>query len=199
MVLEQNTDLMVGPQIRKLRTQKGLSLRALAEQCGISANAISLIERGDNSPTVSTLHQLARALEVPITDFFEQELTRTIVFVKKDQGIRYHNETVELENLGVGLLNQQLEPFRLKIEAGSSSCDDRIAHPGQEFVFCLEGKLEYYVNNEKYILEAGDSLLFQASQQHCWRNPERDPATILLIFQAAIDQHLARISHLEAK
>jgi len=182
-----------------MRNEKGLSLRALAERCGISANAISLIERGDNSPTVSTLHQLARALEVPITDFFEKELSRTIVYVKKDQGIRYHNETVELENLGVGLQNQQLEPFRLKIEAGSSSCDDPIAHPGQEFVYCLEGSIEYFVNNETFILEAGDSLLFQANLQHCWSNPNEFPASILLIFQTTTDQHLAQISHLEAR
>ena len=110
-MLEQKTDSVVGQQIRKLRKQRGLSLRALAELCGMSANAISLIERNENSPNVSSLHQLAIALNVPITDFFYQEEEPTTLFVRKDQGVRYRNNGVELESLGIGLPNQQLEPF----------------------------------------------------------------------------------------
>ena len=63
----------VGQRIRMLRDQRKLSLRALADRCGLSINAISLIERGENSPTVSSLHVLATALGVPITDFFEEK------------------------------------------------------------------------------------------------------------------------------
>lgn len=66
--LEAN--LNVGQRIRRLREQRQLSLRALARLCGLSTNAISLIERGENSPTVSSLHALATALGVSITDFF---------------------------------------------------------------------------------------------------------------------------------
>lgn len=192
------TEPQVGAKIREIRLSKGLSMRTLASMCGVSVNAISLVERGENSPTVSTLHQLARALEVPITDFFEDKLSRTVVYVKHGQGVRYNYETIELENLGVGLQNQHLEPFRLKVTPGSSSCDEPISHPGQEFVYCLEGELAYYINDHAYHLEAGDSLLFQASQPHCWHNTITEPATILLIFQAESDQHLARLSHLEA-
>ena len=188
----------VGARIRDLRLRHGLSLRSLASLCGISANAISLIERGENSPTVSSLQQLALALDVPITDFFEDETTRTAVFIKHGEGIRYSNDSVELENLGVGIQNQQLEPFRLTIAPGSESCDEPVNHPGQEFVYCLDGEIEYHVSSQRYLLKAGDSLLFQANQQHCWRNPESEPTTVLLIFQTANDQHLAQLSHLEA-
>ena len=192
------TEPQVGLGIKDIRLKKGLSMRGLASRCGVSVNTISLVERGDNSPTVSTLHQLAQALEVPITDFFEDEISRTIVHVKLGQGIRYNYETSELENLGVGLQNQQLEPFRLTVAPGSSSCDEPVSHPGQEFVYCLDGEIDYYVNNHRYQMGHGDSLLFQASQQHCWRNTTHHPATILLIFQAATESHLARLSHLEA-
>ena len=123
-MLAQNPDSIVGQQIRNLRIQRGLSLRALAELCGLSANAISLIERNENSPNVSSLHQLAIALNVPITDFFYQESEPTTLYVKRDQGVRYRNNGVELESLGIGLPNQQLEPFRLTIEPGSGSADE---------------------------------------------------------------------------
>ena len=196
-MLDQKTESIVGQQIRKLRKQRGLSLRALAEICGMSANAISLIERSENSPNVSSLHQMAIALNVPITDFFYQESDPTTLFVKKDHGVRYTNNGVELESLGIGLPNQQLEPFRLMIEPGSGSAKDPITHPGHEFVYCLEGEIDYYVDEQNYHLGVGDSLLLEASIPHSWHNASRKPTIILLIFQATLSNHLARQSHLD--
>jgi transcriptional regulator with XRE-family HTH domain len=198
-VLDQKTESIVGQQILKLRKQRGLSLRALADLCGISANAISLIERNENSPNVSSLHQLATALDVPITDFFYEEKEPTTLFVKNDQGVRYRNNGVELESLGIGLPNQQLEPFRLIVGPGSGSANEPISHPGHEFVYCLKGEIDYYVNEQKYHLEVGDSLLLEASNPHCWKNVSNSPAIILLIFQATLSHHLARQSHLDAE
>jgi transcriptional regulator with XRE-family HTH domain len=187
----------VGFQIRKLRNQRRLSLRGLAERCGISANAISLIERGENSPTVSSLHQLAIALDVPITEFFQDEAEALAVHVIKGQGARFRNRGLELENLGSGLPNQQLEPFRLIIDAGAGTVDDPVTHPGQEFVYCLEGEIEYYVGGKYYWLSEGDSLLLEASQPHSWCNNSPTQAILLIIFQAAQDQHLARQRHMD--
>lgn len=196
-MLAQNTDSIVGHQIRNIRKQRGLSIRALAELCGLTANAISLIERNQNSPNVSSLHQLAMALNVPITDFFYQEDRLTTLLVKRDQGVRYRNNGVELESLGIGLPNQQLEPFRLTIEPGSGSADEPISHPGHEFVYCLEGEIDYYVNDQSYHLDVGDSLLLEASNPHSWHNASNNPTIILLIFQATLSHHLARQSHLD--
>jgi transcriptional regulator with XRE-family HTH domain len=197
MLLEKRPDPNVGQQIRNLRKQRGLSLRALAKLCGMSANAISLIERNENSPNVSSLHQMAVALDVPITDFFYDEREPTTLFVKREQGVRYRNNEVELESLGMGLPNQQLEPFRLVIGPGSGTGDDSISHPGHEFVYCLEGEIDYHVDGEQYHLEAGDSLLLEASNPHRWQNNSKKPSIILLIFQAALSQHLARKSHMD--
>ncbi len=197
-MFEQTTESNIGQQIRSLRKQRGLSLRALADLCGLSANAISLIERNENSPNVSSLHQMAKALNVPITDFFYQESEPTTLYVKRDQGVRYRNNGIELESLGIGLPNQQLEPFRLTIEPGSGISDEPISHPGHEFVYCLEGEIDYRVEDYTYHLDVGDSLLLEASNPHSWYNASNKPTIILLIFQATLSQHLARQSHLDA-
>lgn len=197
MALIRREGPKVGLKIRELRAQRGFSLRVLAERCGMSANAISLIERGENSPTVSSLHQLATALEVPITDFFQEDSGMNAIHVRRGKGVRYRNDGLELENLGSGLPDQKLEPFRLTIEPGSSTVHDPVTHPGQEFVYCLTGEIEYYVGEDRYRLGTGDSLLLEATCPHSWRNSSQAPATILLIFQAAQDQHLARQSHLD--
>ena len=99
---KKNTN-QVGMRLRSLREAQGLSLRALAERCGLSTNAISLIERNENSPTVSTLQRLAIALNVPITDFFQEETKQTVVCIKRATGLRTQSTGVMMESLGIGL------------------------------------------------------------------------------------------------
>jgi transcriptional regulator with XRE-family HTH domain len=187
----------VGLRLRSLRDQQGLSLRALAERCGLSINAISQIERGENSPTVSTLHRLASALNVHITDFFQEEAKQTIVFVRRDLGLRSQSDGVMMESLGIGLFNQQLEPFLMQIEPGIANIDDPVSHPGEEFIHCLEGEVEYYVGDRVFQLEGGDSLLFDATQPHAYRNQSQKPVTILMVFQTSRDRNLVQQLHLE--
>jgi transcriptional regulator with XRE-family HTH domain len=187
----------VGMRLRSLRHQQGLSLRALAERSGLSVNAISQIERGENSPTVASLHRLATALDIPITDLFQEETRQTTVFVKRNLGLRAQSNGVVMESLGVGLFNQQLEPFRMTIGPEVGNVDDPISHSGEEFVHCLEGEIEYSIGDRVFHLEPGDSLLFDATQQHAYRNQLQTPATILLIFQTSQDSHHVQRLHMD--
>lgn len=195
--MAENTGPKVGLRLRNLREQKGLTMRALAEGCNLSINAISLIERGENSPTVSTLHRLATALDVPITEFFQEEAKQTIVFVKRETGLRSQSDGAVMESLGIGLFNQQLEPFRMTIGPGIGTVDDPVSHSGEEFVHCLEGEIEYLIGDRTIRLEQGDSLLFDATQQHAYRNPLGEPTTILLVFQTSQDRQRVQRLHLE--
>ncbi len=188
----------VGARLRRLRLQHKLSLRELAEQCGLSFNAISRIERGENSPTVSTLHQLATTLNVPIAAFFEDAQEEATVFIQRDRRLRSNANGILMESLGIGLRGQQLEPFLVTVEQGAGNADDPITHGGEEFVYCLEGKINYWVNDELYQLETGDSLLFQAIQPHCFQNSGDCPARLMFVFQAADGKLLAGQHHLRA-
>lgn len=187
----------VGPRIRALREQRKLSLRALAELCNLSVNAISLIERGENSPTVSSLHLLATALKVKITDFFEEPQQETsVVFVPSNRRLSTRGPTCLMESLGLGLRNQQLEPFLATIGPAASTTGDTVVHPGQEFVYCLDGRVHYQVGSQTYCLLPGDSLLFESIHPHRFWNAGAETARVLLVFQAAEGSHLARQQHL---
>lgn len=188
---------LVGQRIRELRTKHGLSLRALAELSGLSTNAISLIERGDNSPTVSSLHNLATALNVPITAFFEQHGAGQVIHLKKDRRPTSETAGVSMENLGSGLANQQLEPFLMTIEPGVSSTSTQITHSGEEFVYVLSGALLCTINEQEYPLEEGDSLLFLASQPHIYKNEADLAAQVLIIFQPLVGQLMAHQHYVE--
>lgn len=189
--------LVVGKRIREIRAQRGLSLRALAELSKLSTNAISLIERGDNSPTVSSLHSLANALAVPITAFFEQQIEGQVIHLKKKHRPTSETASVKMESLGGGLPNQQLEPFLMTIGPGGSSTSSQITHSGEELVYVLNGTLICRIIEQEYTLEEGDSLLFLASQPHIYRNETRKAAQILIVFQPMVGQLMAHQHYLE--
>ena len=195
--MNQDMQPDVGLKIREMRRQQRLSQRALAELCGLSFNAISKIERGESSPTVATLHRLASALGVPIVALFMDETERLIDFVERGQGIAYYTGSMVLESLGSGLDDQNLQPFSISIEPGVSNLETPITHAGEEFVHCLDGEIEYWVGDRVFHLEPGDSLLFDATQHHAYRNPLGAPATILLIFQTSQDSHRVQRLHME--
>ena len=181
----QSSELNVGRRLRDLRQRRGLTQRALARECDLSANAIGLIERGESSPSVSTLHRLALALDVPIADLFVETEEQTVVLTRGSQRSRAHRDQIEMENLAEGLSGQCMEPFLVTLQPGAGTGAGPVTHLGEEFVFCMEGKREYRVAGQTYQVEAGDSLMFQANQPHCWCNFGAEPARLLLIFHAA--------------
>ena len=190
-------EINVGPRLRALRERRGLSMRALSEQCGLSVNAISQIERSENSPTVSSLHRLATALHVPISDLFVPEAKQTILFVKQGLGLQSQNHGVLMESLGLGLDNQQLGPFRLTVDPRAGNLHEPATHPGEEFIHCIEGCIEYSISDQVYQLEKADSLLFEAIQPHAYYNPTQEPAVILMVFSSTPDRQLVHRLHLK--
>jgi transcriptional regulator with XRE-family HTH domain len=162
----------VGSKLRAMREERGLSIRALARASGISANALSVIERGKSSPSVSTLYKVTEALNVPITSIFQTVQQQSdIVFLKGDERTRVAFQRGLWEGLGGETFSGRVEPFALTLESGTNSGPFPIVHSGHEFVLCLRGQLEYQVGNDVYLLEPGDSLLFKSSLRHRWRNP----------------------------
>jgi len=194
--MNEETPPNVGMQLRTWRQKRGLSLRTLAERCGLSPNTISLVERGVSSPSVATLHRLATALVVPITAFFEKQTDPVeMIFTRTDERISSGSASVLLESLGSGLPEQTLAAFVVTLKAGAGSGRRMMVHEGHELVYCLNGEVEYEVSGQHHRLAAGDSLLFEARLPHRWRNPNREPVVFLLILQTAVEgesleQHL---------
>lgn len=172
----------VGLRLKRLRVEQKISMRRLAAKSGLSANALSMIERGKTSPSVSTLYKLADALGVPITDFFSQQLERQdVVFLKANERPHIAFMRGNLEGLGGEQFIGKVSPFLVTLESGASSGLVPMSHTGHEFVFCLRGKLEYRVEKQNYILESGDSLLFAAQLTHRWRSSGGNATTALII------------------
>jgi len=172
----------VGGRLRQLRQERGKSMRALARASGLSTNALSMIERARTSPSVSTLYKIAEALEVPITAFFRAEPPKQdIVHRKSSQRNRVNFPNGKWEGLGGESFIGYVEPFMLTLEPGASSGPFGMLHTGHEFVMCLSGQLEYEVEDQIFLLEPGDSLIFAAQLRHRWHNPGDGMTTAVFV------------------
>jgi transcriptional regulator with XRE-family HTH domain len=178
----------VGGSVRRLREGRGYSLRVLADKSGLAINTLSLIENGKSSPSVSTLQQLAVALEIPITALFETEAAENnIAYVKSDRRPLATFEHGFLEDLGAGSRIRAVEPFVVTQEPGTGNGAQEIVHTGYEFIYCLEGRIAYTIDGFTYLLEPGDSLLFEAHLPHHWQNLSRSISRWLLILYSTDD------------
>lgn len=175
-------DIDVGQNLRQLRSERELSLRALAEVSELNINTLSLIEHGKISPSVSTLQKLALALSVPVAAFFEIGAEKkNIIYQKTDHRPRAIFAHGTLEDLGTELAGRWAEPFIVTLEPGADSGEAPILHTGLELVYCLEGSIVYIIELQQYILDPGDSLLFEARLPHRWQNAGTALARFLLV------------------
>ena len=175
-------EVHVGKRLRALRGEQGLSLRALAELSKLNVNTLSLIENGRTSPSVGTLQQIAQSLNVPISTFFEADSEREkVIYQKQNHRPRANFSHGSMEDLGAGLQRFGAEPLIITLNPHADSGKANIVHTGREFVYCLEGTIEYCVDEHSYLLAEGDSLLFEAYLPHRWRNHRSTPARMLLV------------------
>lgn len=182
-----NNENTLGAKLKMIRSERGFSQRELASRAGLSANAISLIERDENSPSVATLQNLAAALYVKISYFFELEEDRDLLLVKRGKRPLITSKGVTIEGIGAKLNRQEIEPFLIRLEPQAESGSRQVVHTGHEFVYCVHGQVEYVIDGKSINLEAGDILMFEAHLPHIWRNRSDENAEFLLILQTPIE------------
>lgn len=179
-------ELIVGLKIRELRNQREFSLRMLAERSGLNINTLSMIENGKTSPSVGTLQQLARALEVSMTAFFESEpVSKRVIFTSHNHRPEATFSHTHMQNLGKDLAGNVVQPFVVTLETGAGSGERMIVHTGHEFVYCLSGDVLYTIDEIDYFLEPGDSIVFEAHLPHTWKNMAEKQSQIILILYPA--------------
>ena len=182
-------EISVGPRLRLLRQEHGFSIRSLAKKSGLSVNTLSLTENCRTSPSVSTLQQLANALGVAVTSFFETDRPqKSVVHASSGGRPRVSFAHGTLDDLGAGFITSAVEPFLVRLAPSRGSGSQPIVHTGYEFVYCLKGRMVYRIDNRTYLLEPGDSLLFESCLAHQWQNVQAEPSEFLLLLCPA-DSH----------
>src|SRR5215813_4919743 len=158
-----------GVRFRRLRQRRGLSLAQVAKATGVSVGFLSALERGQMSASIATLRRIARYYRTNILSFFDPAKENSRVVKPAERKILETTKGVRMELLAWG--NTAMEPHLFRIKPGGNS-GESYTHEGEEFLHVLRGQFEIWLNqDEHYLLEPGDSLYFQSSTPHRWKNP----------------------------
>ncbi len=173
-----NGTMKLGPMLRRLRTERGLSLSEVAAQADISVGFLSAIERSQMSGSVATLRKLAHFYKINILDLFQPSESNSYLVRPADRKVLAGGKGVRMELLAWG--NTAMEPHLFRIAPGSGS-GESYSHHGEEFLYVMHGQLEISIAEQRYLLKAGDSLYFDSSIPHRWKNPGKTEASVLWV------------------
>ncbi len=172
----------LGSRIKRVRGEKHLTLKAVEAAAGISATHISEIERGRTSPTIGVLLRIADALGVDPARFLEEEELDSVSAVRAEDRVRVSlpGSGGILEQLTTSIPAGRLQAVRLELNPGTSRHSAPHVHPGEEAALVTEGAVRFVVGQDTYLLQAGDSIHFDATVIHSFDNPSPDAAATLL-------------------
>jgi len=180
----------VGPRVKALREAMGLSLRELAERCGVGAATLSQVERGESSPTLTVAARIAEGLELSLSQLLRLDETGHVVVVRHGTGRRRQRAGHEVEELTPPLPGQRADVSVHRLAAGASTGgagDPPIHEPGsRETVVVLGGTVELVVDGETHRLAEGDSATFDADLPHHLHNPDEHEAKLLAVIAAGL-------------
>jgi transcriptional regulator with XRE-family HTH domain len=155
----------VGRRIRSLRKTYQLTLKQLASGSSLSANALSLIERGQVAPTVSTLCRIATALGVPASTFLQDICPDDLELVRADER-RFPADTLGALTCALDAPKGRNDIFPDETEFDLEGDPS----PARQTVLCVSGQLEYRSDGRKCTLSPGDRLTFNSYAPHWWHN-----------------------------
>ena len=172
---DSGLDQRIAARVRDLRASRGLTLEALAERSGVSRSMISLIERGESSPTAVLLERLATGLNVPLASLFDApSASRDPVARRADQprwrdpASGYVRRNVSPAGFPTPIQIVEVEfPRGARVAFDTGARDVRV----HQQVWMLEGAIEVSVGDSRYALQKGDCLAFALDRPVTFHNP----------------------------
>lgn len=163
----------IGGKIKKLRTQKKMTLKDLSEKTSLSIGFLSQLERGLTSIATDTLSNIADVLEVELSYFFikPRSITRPIIRSYEKEIFNICTSGCIQYNLSNNLKDKSMLPRLIEILPNNTEEDiQSYMHSGEEFIYILEGTLTIFLEEEQYELYPGDSIYYNSSRNHNWAN-----------------------------
>jgi transcriptional regulator with XRE-family HTH domain len=164
----------LGIQLRRLRQENGLTLRALAEKIGKSESYLSRLENGQINPTLGALKRIGDALGRPLVHLLDNRFPALTTLTKRDKHRRLIiSPTLEYEIYSSP--NEQISIFKGTLSPGADS-GEPYSHQGMETGILLKGSLKITVGDREYLLSEGDSLTYCSEVPHRFENPGEEDA-----------------------
>ncbi len=178
MASDQLERAKLGNLIRKCRQKRKLTLRELCDKAGVSVGYLSQVERGNATPSLGTLAQIARALDLGLDYFVTRPKPGDAVsYAEQRRKFSISDTGVTYEALSTEFPGHELSAFIMNCPPGFQS--ETFQHEGEEFIYVLSGTIEKSLDGETFTLREGDSLHYNGMTPHAWKTLGETPARML--------------------
>jgi transcriptional regulator with XRE-family HTH domain len=158
--------MSLGKKIEDLRRKRGFTTRELATGVQVTSSLISQIEHGKTSPSLDTLRRIAKTLGVPLIYLLLEDDLEPQVVRKRDRHVIYLEDSQLRASFLSPLPPQDLELVLLELPPGKVAWTKSRSHEGQECRFVIKGTIRAYYGEKTYLLEEGDSILWNGTVPH---------------------------------
>lgn len=184
---EEALSLGIGKKVREFRKKRSLTLAQLSELSGLSVGLLSQVENDGVVPPIPTLLNISRAFGVKLENFFkdEEERPRISLVKRNEQAPEKHRRPASVgyhyNALAHRRADKKMEPFIVEFEPRPKEDMKFFSHGGEEFIFVLEGILEFQSGSASHILEEGDTIYFDSDQPHAVRGVDTKSSKAIIV------------------
>lgn len=170
----------VGPRLRYVRIQHGLSQRQLAKRAGVTNSTISLIEADRTNPSVGALKRILDGIPIGLSEFFaiEPEQPKQVFYRARDL-VEIGKGPISYLQVGDNLFGRALQILKERYEPGADSGRIPLTHAGEEGAVIISGRLEVTVDGVRRILGPGDAYYFDSTKPHRFRCVGSEPCELV--------------------
>lgn len=181
---------MISENVKRLRREKHLTLKALSKLASVSHGLMSNLEAGKANPSLSTIVKLAHALEVQPSVLFSgptgaaqadrSHPESNLVTEREQKILMFHNSDLQYRILTPNL-QRKLQVVRTTLPPGFDGSDAPFVHQGEEVVHVISGVVDVYIADSKSVLREGDTISFNPEREHWYRNPSSEHTQLISV------------------
>ena len=177
----------VGKNLRRLRTERGLSLQGLATASGVSRAMLGQVELGQSAPTINVLWKIARSLDVPFSALISASESTSVKVLREKEAKRLLSSDGSFSSRALFPFDQprRVEFYELRLTPGGEEKAEAHAAGTAENLVVARGSLELDVGGQTHQLAAGDAIVFEADAPHAYRNVGSVEAVLYLVMTYA--------------
>ena len=177
--------MLIGDKLHEIRKAKKVTLTELSEKSGVQLATLSRIENKKMTGTLESHMAIAKALGIEVVELYNSVI-REKKQIEVSEGAQSsevftHNEKSSFEILTKNVLSKQMMPTLIRIEAGGTTQQEQGAPNSEKFLFVLEGAVEAIIDTKPFRLDKNNTLYFDASLPHKFKNAGRSTAKLLCV------------------
>lgn len=178
---------VVGRNLKRLRTERGLSLEKLSQSSGVSRAMLGQVELGQSAPTINVLWKMARALDVPFSALLAVQPTAGARVLRAEAAKRLLSSDGSFQSRALFPFEgpRRVEFYELKLAPKGVEKADAHAPGTVENLVVSKGSVEIVVDDATHTLQTGDAIVFDADVKHEYRNAGAGEAVMFLVMTYA--------------